>query len=72
MASVLNVLDLDCEMSFGRQGETFLRTIKSEFGDIVLAITNFQIYEIELEDINDSFKLTFKPYKISKTLGNSQ
>ena len=46
MATVLHYLEMDCELSFGREGERLLKTIKSEFGDIVLLITNYEIYEL--------------------------
>ena len=67
---VLNYIDLDCESHFGREGERFLRTIKSEFGDIVLVITNLEVYEIEVDDLGEGFKLNLKPYRIFKSVAS--
>jgi hypothetical protein len=45
-----------------------LKSIKSEFGDIILIITSKEIYELEIEDMGEGYKLSLKPYKISKTI----
>jgi hypothetical protein len=43
---VLTSIDLYCELNFGRESEKFLKTIKSEFGDIILIVTSKEIYEL--------------------------
>ncbi len=41
---ILTSVELFCEVQFGCQSERFLKTIKSEFGDIILIITTKEIY----------------------------
>lgn len=55
-------------MLFGRLKEKLIKTVKSEFGDIVLLVTNHEVYEIEVEDIGDGLKLNFKSYKVLKSI----
>ena len=68
MAKILNILEVDCELQFGRECERVLKTIKSEFGDVVLIITNFEIYEVEIDDIGEGYTLNLKPYKVEKAM----
>jgi hypothetical protein len=64
----LFALDLNFEEHLGREEEKVLKTIKSEFGDIVLLVTNSEIYEIEVEDMGEGLKLHLKEYNVFKSI----
>lgn len=45
---ILSSAEMFCEDDLG---EKLLKTIKSEFGDIILIVTNKEIYEVEVEEV---------------------